>query len=69
MNFTDKPFERMMRQRPGTDSGHLASTAATNGSAAICATSAARSSARCWAIPHRLQPGQSAPDAAAIDGR
>lgn len=22
MNFTDKPFERMMRQRPGTDSGH-----------------------------------------------
>lgn len=46
-----------------------ASTAATNGSAAICCTSAARSSARCWAIPHRLQPGQSAPDAAAIDGR
>lgn len=23
MNFTDNPFERMMRQRPGTDSGHL----------------------------------------------
>lgn len=22
MNFTDNPFERMMRQRPGTDSGH-----------------------------------------------
>ena len=22
MNFTVKPFERMMRQRPGTDSGH-----------------------------------------------
>ena len=37
--------------------------------AAICCTSAARSFARCWAIPHRLQPGQSAPDATAIDGR
>lgn len=22
VNFTDNPFERMMRQRPGTDSGH-----------------------------------------------
>ena len=22
MNFTDNPIERMMRQRPGTDSGH-----------------------------------------------
>ena len=22
MNFTDSSFERMMRQRPGTDSGH-----------------------------------------------
>ena len=22
MNFTDNPFEHMMRQRPGTDSGH-----------------------------------------------
>ena len=22
MNFTGNPFERMMRQRPGTDSGH-----------------------------------------------
>ena len=22
MNFTNSPFERMMRQRPGTDSGH-----------------------------------------------
>ena len=23
MNFTNSPFERMMRQRPGTDSDHL----------------------------------------------
>lgn len=23
MNFTDSSFERMMRQRPGTDSGYL----------------------------------------------
>ena len=22
MNFTDNPFERMMRQRPGMDNGH-----------------------------------------------
>ena len=36
---------------------------------AICCTSAVRSFARCWAIPHRLRLGQSAPDAAAIEGR
>lgn len=69
MNFTDNPFERMMRSVRERTAAIPASIAATNGSAAICCTSAARSFARFWATPRRLQPGQSAPDAVAIDGR